>query len=151
EAGRTYRIGHLAGSPRTDANNAALIDELNASGFVEGKNLAILSGSYGVALERLAETAALFVRAGADVIVCNGDQSALAAQRATTSISIVATSPDMVGAGLVKSLARPGGNITGINIPLVQLDGKRQDILLDAVPSAKTIAILADGNITSAK
>ena len=57
----------------------------------------------------------------------------------------------MVGAGLVSSFARPGGNITGINTPLSELDGKRQDILLEAVPGARTVAMLTDGNITPSR
>jgi putative ABC transport system substrate-binding protein len=78
----------------------------------------------------------------------NGDAAIRAAQKATTTIPILAGSDDMVGAGLVNSMARPGGNTTGVSILATELDGKRQEILIEAVPGLRRMAALADPNRT---
>ena len=72
-----------------------------------------------------------------------------AAQQATTTIPILGVTDDMVGSGLVNSLARPGGNTTGISILATELDGKRQEILIEAVPGLRRMAALADSNTTT--
>jgi ABC-type uncharacterized transport system substrate-binding protein len=89
------------------------------------------------------------VKAKADVIFCAGDVAVRAAQQATATIPILAVTDDMVGSGLVRSLAQPGGNTTGVTILATELDGKRQDILIEAVPSLRRMAILADANTTT--
>ena len=73
-----------------------------------------------------------------------------AVQQATKTIPIVAIADDMVGAGLVNSLARPDGNTTGVSILATELDGKRQEILIEAVPGLRRMAVLADANCTTA-
>jgi putative ABC transport system substrate-binding protein len=78
----------------------------------------------------------------------NGDAAIRAAQKATTTIPILAGSDDMVGAGLVNSMAHPGGNTTGVSIFATELDGKRQEILIEAVPGLRRMAALADANRT---
>jgi putative ABC transport system substrate-binding protein len=78
----------------------------------------------------------------------NGDAAIRAAQKATTTIPILAGSDDMVGAGLVNSMARPGGNTTGVSILATEVDGKRQEILIEAVPGLRRMAALADPNRT---
>ena len=88
------------------------------------------------------------VKSQVDVILVNGDAAIRAAQKATTTIPILAGSDDMVGAGLVNSLARPGGNTTGVSILATELDGKRQEILIEAVPGLRRMAALADSNRT---
>jgi putative tryptophan/tyrosine transport system substrate-binding protein len=79
-----------------------------------------------------------------DAILCGGDAAIRAAQAATKTIPIVAITDDMVGAGLVPSLARPGGNITGISILAADLDGKRQEVLMDFLPGVRHLAALSD-------
>ena len=89
------------------------------------------------------------VSAQVDVIMAGGDAAVEAAQRATSEISILALTDDMVGKGFVQSLAKPGGNTTGVTILASELDGKRQEILLEAVPGAHRIAALVDRNTSS--
>src|SRR5256885_3977406 len=88
------------------------------------------------------------VKATPDAIICAGDAAIQAAQAATTIIPIVASTDDMVGTGLVQSLARPGGNTTGVSILAAELDGKRQGILIDSLPTARPMALLADTQTT---
>ena len=83
-------------------------------------------------------------------MVVIGDVAIRAAQRATTTIPILGSTDDMVGSGLVNSLARPGANTTGTSILAADLDGKRQEILIEAVPGLRRIAAIADSNRTAA-
>jgi putative tryptophan/tyrosine transport system substrate-binding protein len=99
--------------------------------------------------ERFAVHAADLVKARVDVILAGGDASVRAAQQATTSIPILALTDDMVGQGLVQSLAQPGGNTTGVTLLASELDGKRQEILIEAVPGVRRIAALVDSNTTT--
>ena len=89
------------------------------------------------------------VRAAPDVIVSAGDFITQKFQEETKSIPLVAMTEDMVAAGFAASLAKPGRNITGISLMSPDLDGKRQDILIEAVPNARTIAVLADSNVAT--
>jgi ABC-type uncharacterized transport system substrate-binding protein len=81
------------------------------------------------------EHARPLVKARVDVIVAGGDAAVCAAQHATTEIPIVGMTEDMVGQGFVRSLAKPGGNTTGVSILFSDLDGKRQEILIEAMPA----------------
>ena len=83
------------------------------------------------------------VNAAPDAIVSAGDFITEKFQKATKSIPLIAMTEDMVAAGFAASLARPGGNITGISLMSPELDGKRQDILIEAVPGVRRIAVLA--------
>jgi ABC transporter substrate binding protein len=85
-----------------------------------------------------------------DFIAAGGPLAIRAAQQATKTIPIVALTDDMVGAGLVSSMARPNGNTTGVSILATELDGKRQEILAEAVPGLRRMAILADSTATAA-
>jgi hypothetical protein len=87
----------------------------------------------------------------ADALVCGGDAGIRAAQRATPTIPIVGITDDMVGSGLVRSLAKPGGNTTGISILATELDGKRLEMLIGLVPEAHRMAALADLGVTGPK
>src|SRR5262249_2223005 len=127
----------------------AFFDELRAHGFVEGQNLAIVPGGFGVGNERIDDLVPTLVKAAPDVILAGGDVVPRALQNATRTIPIVVITEDMVAAGFAASLARPGGNITGISLMSTELDGKRQDILVEAVPSAARIAALADSNVAT--
>jgi putative tryptophan/tyrosine transport system substrate-binding protein len=84
------------------------------------------------------------VKAAPDAIMSGGDPATRALQKATRTIPIVVITEDMVAAGFAASLARPGTNITGISLMSPELDGKRQDILIEAAPDARLIAVLAD-------
>jgi ABC-type uncharacterized transport system substrate-binding protein len=151
EPGRTYRIGGLHQSPREVPQHMAFFAELQKLGFVEGKNL-IVDGVYGQSPERFAELAQAQVKAQVDVIVCGGEAAARAAQQATATIPIVFLVDDATRAGLVRSLANPRGNITGISILASELDGKRQEILTEAVPGISRMAAIADpGSTTTAQ
>ena len=116
EPGRTYRLGGVSSSPRDAPFIVAVFDELHRLGFIEGKNLTIDWRSYGPRIDLIPKFVAELVKAKVDVIVVVGTVAIRAAQRATATIPIVGTTDDMVGAGLVNSLARPGGNTTGVSI-----------------------------------
>jgi putative tryptophan/tyrosine transport system substrate-binding protein len=98
----------------------------------------------------LPEWVAELVKARVDVIANVGDLAIRTAQEATKTIPILAATDDMLGAGLVNSLARPNGNTTGLSILATELDGKRQELLIEAVPALRRMAVLADSNRTAA-
>ena len=149
EAGRTYRVGGMSPSPRTAPYIAAIFDELRRFGFVEGQNLTIDWLGYGLNIDPVPEFATKLVKTQVDVIMAGGNLAIRAAQQATTTIPILGATDDMVGSGLVNSLARPGSNTTGISLLATELDGKRQEILLEVVPGLRRIAALADSNTTT--
>jgi putative ABC transport system substrate-binding protein len=126
----------------------AWFDELRRSGFIEGKNLTVEFRAYGQHVDLIPQYAAELVKARVDVIAIAGDEAVRAVQQATTTIPIVALAGDMLGSGLVTSLARPDGNTTGVSILVPEADGKRQDILIEAVPGLRQMAVLIDVNIT---
>jgi putative ABC transport system substrate-binding protein len=142
EAGRTYRIGGLSVQPRTAPHYVAMFDELRSAGFVEGHNLVVRG--WALRDEQFPEMAAELVKAKVDVIVCAGDPATRAAQQATTTIPILAGADDMIGSGLVPSLAHQGGNTTGFSLFASELDVKRLELLHEFVPRARRIAVLAD-------
>jgi ABC-type uncharacterized transport system substrate-binding protein len=130
------RIGFLDNS--TAAGSAGLLEvfwqAMRKLGWIEGKNISIEYRFAEQKNERLPELAADLVRLKVDLIVTSGG-TPLAAKKATTTIPIVMTgSPDPVGGGLVASLARPGGNVTGLSGLGPELNTKRLEVLKDAVP-----------------
>jgi putative ABC transport system substrate-binding protein len=127
EPGRTYHLGGVAISPRTAPYWLAMLNELRRFGFIEGQNLTIDWRAFGPNIDLIPEFISEVVKAKVDVIYATGDLAIRAAQRATTAIPIVASTEDMVGSGLVHSLAHPGGNTTGMTILATELDGKRQE------------------------
>jgi putative ABC transport system substrate-binding protein len=149
EAGRTYRLGFLIPVARQAPAILAFFDELRLNGFIEGQNLSVVSEGFEVRNEQVAEVAEALVKATPDAILSGGDVAIRALQQVTRAIPILGMTEDMVGAGLVASLARPGGNTTGISLLSPELDGKRQEILMEAVPRARRIAALADSAGTS--
>jgi putative tryptophan/tyrosine transport system substrate-binding protein len=148
EAGRTYRLGGISGSPRNAPFAVAMFDELRRLGFIEGQNLTIDWRSYGARADLIPEFVAELVKAHVDVIYAAGVTATRAAQQATKTIPILAVTDDMVGSGLVNSMARPDGNTTGVSILAAELDGKRQEILIQAVPGLRRMAAIADSNAT---
>ena len=150
ELGRIYRLGALNQSPREAPHHRAVFAELQKLGFIEGQNLTVYGRGYGMRAEQFDEVAQEQIKTKVDVILCGGEPAALAAQRATSMIPIVAVTDDMVRSGLVRSLQNPGGNTTGVSIFATDLDGKRQEILLEAVPGLRRMAALADTGTTPA-
>jgi putative tryptophan/tyrosine transport system substrate-binding protein len=149
EPGRTYRLGSLHFSPRSALHHVALFAELKRQGFIAGQNLWVDERGYGLHLDQFAEHAAELVKAQVDAIYCGGDPNVRAAQQATQTIPIVAVSEDLVRSGFIRSLAKPGGNTTGVSILSPELDGKRQEILTEAVPGIHRMAALSDSNSDS--
>jgi putative ABC transport system substrate-binding protein len=143
-------IGYLSStSPRTGAANVAAFHQgLSETGYVVGQNLAIeyrwAEGRY----DRLPALAADLAGRNVDVIVAGGGTvSALAAKNATSTIPIVfSIGADPVASGLVASLARPGGNLTGVSILIGELMPKRLELLSELVPAAKAVALLVNPN-----
>ena len=145
-AQRMWRIGWLGDGSRTarEANTLSpLRDGLRELGYVEGQNLIIDARWSEGSDQQLARDAAEFVRLNVDVIVTHGSPAGLVAKRATTTIPIVvATAADFVGAGLVASLARPGGNVTGTSDQAGEVLAKQIDLLGEAVPGLQRLAVL---------
>ena len=149
EPGRIYRLGALQLSPRSLPNHVAFYAELQRLGFIEGQNLVVDERGYGLHVKQLADHAAEIVKAQVDAILATGDSPIRAAQQATTTIPILAFTDDMLASKFVSSLAKPSGNITGVSIFGTELDVKRQDILIEAVPGLRRMAALADSSTTS--
>jgi putative tryptophan/tyrosine transport system substrate-binding protein len=147
-AGRIYRLGVLAPFPREEPASRPFFDELPRHGFIEGKNLTIDYRFFGPHVDLISQDATELVKGRADVIWGAGGAAIRAAQQATKTAPIFGMADDMVGEGLVDSLARPMGNTTGLSIFAGELDGKRQEILIEAVPRIRRIAALADVNST---
>jgi putative ABC transport system substrate-binding protein len=143
ERNRTYRLGVLAGLPRGAPQSGTVINELAKAGFIEGKNLIVdwrLQGSP----EQTAASAAELARLAPDVLLAAGTPGMVAVRAATRSIPTLGIADDMVASGLVPSLSRPGGNLTGISILASELDGKRLEILMELVPASRHMATLVD-------
>jgi putative tryptophan/tyrosine transport system substrate-binding protein len=139
---RTWRIGVLAPLPATVF--APFFSELRQLGFIEGQTLAVDRRGFDARYDQLSAIAAEIMKAGPEVLLCGGDAAIRAAQTASSNLPIVAITDDMVGAGLVRSLARPGGNTTGVSILAADLDGKRQEVLLEFLPGVRHLAALSD-------
>ena len=150
QAGRTYRLGALLPLARDAPVNVAFLEEFRRRGFVEGQNLIVEWRAYGQHADLISQYAAELVQARVDVLVAGGEEAIRALQQATKTIPIDAITDDMLGFGFVNSVARPDGNTTGVNLLVRELEGKRQDILIEAVPGLRRIAVLTDVDYTSA-
>ena len=141
------RIGYIIGGTNS-ARNEAFRQGLRELGYAEGKNIIIVEARYTDARpERLADLAAELVSLKVDIIVAGGGQSIRAAQKATKTIPIVMMAvSDAVMLGFVDSLARPGGNITGLTTQAPELGGKRLELLKEIVPKLSSVAVLGDRN-----
>ena len=145
QPGKIFRIGFL--DPANASSMAVMVDafrqELNKLGWIEGKNIAFEYRFAENKSERVPELAAELVRLKVDLIVTSGNPPALEAKKTTTTIPIVMTSIiDPVALGLVDSLARPGGNVTGLYSFATELNTKRLEILKDAVPKLARVGLL---------
>ena len=146
---RLPTIGYLGASTRSveSLRIAAFVERLRELGWIEGRTIAIDYRWTEGRDERLAEIAAEFVRLKVDIIVTAGTPQTLAAKHATSVIPIVfAAVGDPVGAGVVESLARPGGNATGLSMQQTDTAGKRLELLRDVIPSLRRLAIMANSD-----
>src|SRR5262245_59264834 len=143
--GPVHRIGWLsAGSPLGSRTNIEAFQQgLRALGYVEGQNLAIEYRYAEGQFDRLPALVAELVRVPVAVLVAGGENVARVAQHATHTLPIVVVAGvDPVEVGLIASLARPGGNITGLTLISTELGGKRLELLKEAVPTASRVAVL---------
>jgi putative ABC transport system substrate-binding protein len=143
DPGRTYRLGIFSVPPRQAPQWVTFFEELGKAGFLEGKNLIVDWRVPGSDPEQTSQSEPELVRSAPDLISCGGKESTSAVQAATRTIPILSVSDDMVAEGLILSLAHPGGNVTGISILATELDGKRQEILMELVPPSRRMAALA--------
>ena len=147
QPGKLPTIGFLGTSTPSARSRwtAAFVQRLRELGWIEGRTVAIEYRWAEGRSERFAEIAAEFVRLKVDVIVTSGTAAVVAAKQATSVIPIVfAVAGDPVGTGLVASLARPGGNVTGLSIQATDLAGKRLELLREVVPGLRRLAIMAN-------
>ena len=154
QAGNVYRIGFLGVSSAADyaANRQAFRQGLRDLGYEEGKNISIEYRWANGRNERLPALAAELVRLNPDVLVTHAGPGIRAAQQATSTIPIVmGTSSDPVRLGLVKSLAKPGGNTTGVSLQLIDLAAKRLELLREAVPNLRQVAVLSNPALPGAR
>jgi putative ABC transport system substrate-binding protein len=146
QTGKIYRIGLLSGGAPIgplDERRKSLLSSLALHGFVEGRNVILEQRWADAHLDRLGALATELKAAKVDVIVTNGYPAALAAKLSTKEIPIVITGAgDPVATGLVDGLAQPGGNLTGVSEISTELSAKRLEILKEAVPNLRLVAML---------
>ena len=143
QPGKVYRIGYLGTNPPPADWWDALLDGLRERGYSEGRNLVFERRFSEGNAERFPELAAELVRLRVDLILVHTTPAAIAAKHATQTIPIVfPTAIDPVGAGLVASLARPGGNLTGLSSLAPELSGKRLELLKEVVPGMTRVTVL---------
>jgi putative tryptophan/tyrosine transport system substrate-binding protein len=146
-AGEAADIGFLGANSASAMREwtAAFVQRLRELGLIEGRTITIEYRWGEGRIDRLADIAAEFVRLKVDVIVTHSAEPVLALKQATSVIPIVfAAAADPVGTGLVASLARPGGNITGLSVQFTDLASKRLELLREIVPGLRRLAIMAD-------
>lgn len=138
------RIGVLYGGSASSntGRREAFQHGLRELGYVEGKNIVVEWRYADGKLDRVTELAGELVRLKVDAIFCTSTPVVQAAKKATTTVPIVSVSGDPVGLGLVASLARPGGNVTGLANLTSELAGKRLELLKEVVPSVSRVAVL---------
>ena len=139
EAGRHYRVAMLA-----PPGGESFVDELGKAGFVEGGNLEIDRRGLGAAAASYEAVALELTKARPDMLIVAGPDAGRAAQKATQRIPIVALADDLLGSKLVASMPHPEGNTTGVAIFAFQLDVKRLELLHEALPQARRIAVFGD-------
>jgi putative tryptophan/tyrosine transport system substrate-binding protein len=144
QAEKVYRVGILsAGHQSLRETDAVFPQALRELGWIEGKNVVFETRYADDRLDRLPELAAELIRLKVDLIVTYGTLAPLAAKRATATIPIVMSSAgDPLGSGLVASLARPGGNVTGLSMMVPEMGGKRLQMLKQVLPGVSRVAIL---------
>jgi putative tryptophan/tyrosine transport system substrate-binding protein len=152
QPGKLPTIGFLGTTTRSGASQwtAAFVQRLRDLGWIESRNVAIEYRWAEGRSERFAEIATELVRLKVDVIVTNG-VAGVAAKQATSVIPIVlAIAADPVGSGLVASLARPGGNVTGLSLQQTDVGGKRLELLREVIPGLRRLGIMANVSYSAA-
>jgi putative tryptophan/tyrosine transport system substrate-binding protein len=146
QAGKLPTVGIIgSGTPATHGHwYAALVQRLGELGWIDGRTVGVEYRWAEGRDERFAEIAAEFVQRKVDVIVTSSTVGVMAAKQATSVIPIVFVAGDPVGTGLVASLARPGGNATGLSLQQTDTNGKRFELLREVVPGLGRLAILAN-------
>ena len=142
---RSARLGYLLLTPLSDTPSparAAFLAGLRELGYVEGRNLVIEYRSAEWDLERVPALAAELVAAKVDVIFANDTETVLAVKRASVQLPVIAHMHDPVALSIVQSLARPGGNFTGLSIVAPELGGKRLELFKGVLPRLKRLAVL---------
>jgi ABC-type uncharacterized transport system substrate-binding protein len=147
QTARIYRLGVLVAGQKSASHVAAFLDELQTSGFIDGQNLAIRAG-YGMQGGLSPEDIAAMRNFDPNAIFSSADRWSRPLRDAMPDVPIIALSPDLIASGLLNSLARPESNMSGVSFFGPELDGKRQQILEEAVPGARQIAILREENVT---
>jgi len=146
--GRVIKVGILSTvNPRTTAFTEVMIQRLRELGYVEGQNLVIEFKNAEGDVARLPGLAAELVRLNVDLIVASGPEVTLqAARKATTTVPIVIAAVDFdpIARGYIASLAKPGGNVTGVFLRQIELTSKRMQLLKDALPSVTRVAVFWD-------
>ena len=142
------RIGYLAPRSEPGANEKAFLQGLQSLGYIEAQTIAIEWRFAQEKFDRLPELASELVRLKVDVIVASGGYPTVqAVKKATTTIPIVMTDvSDAVGLGFVASLARPGGNITGLSVLAPELSGKQLELAKETIPKASRMAVLTNSS-----
>jgi putative tryptophan/tyrosine transport system substrate-binding protein len=142
---------HLAPDDPTENFIPRFRRDMKGYGREEGRNLRLLLVSAEGGGDRLPAAARELVARKPDLIIVFGDPAIRAAQQATATVPIVGMTDDMLGSGLVISMARPGGNTTGLSILATELDVKRLELLHEAAPQASSIGVLADSSTVSTR
>jgi putative ABC transport system substrate-binding protein len=147
QTGKVHRIGWLSTGPHPFiADFRAGLRDL---GYVEGQNLVIEQRYSEGQPDRLPGLARELIAHRVEVLVTSGSAAALAAKETTTTLPIVSVSSDLLGVGVVRSLAQPGGNVTGLSLLSAELTGKWLELLMGAVPTLKRVAVLGDTSQSS--
>ena len=147
---KVYRVGFLSSGPRTTRGVAlqAFLGRMRELGYIEDRNLIVEQRYADGKSDRLAALAAELVRIPVDVVVANTTTSTAAARKATRTIPIVmGSNANPVAAGLVDSLARPGGNVTGLTLETDDLAAKRLELMKELMPSLRTVGAMYAGEI----
>jgi putative ABC transport system substrate-binding protein len=151
------RIGYMHNGSKSDASDEAFRQGLRDFGYIDGKNVVVESRYPEGKLDRLPDIVAELIRLKVDILVAGGEPGVRAAKNGTKTIPIVmvGVGPDPVELGLVKSLARPGGNITGLTLIAVEIAGKRLELFKEAVPKLARVDVVYDpaarGNVQEAQ
>jgi putative tryptophan/tyrosine transport system substrate-binding protein len=146
QSGKLPTIGLLVSSTPADESQriAAFTQRLHQLGWIDGRTVAIALRAAESRPERVSDIAAEFVRLNVDIIVTSGTQIVATLKQATSVIPIVFMAGDPVGSGLVASLARPGGNVTGVSLLQAETAGKRLELLREVVPGLRRLAIMGN-------
>ena len=142
QAGKLHRVGVLVTGARSEAAENRWRNALQQRRYVDGQNVALQFVWAEERAERLTALATELVRSNVEVILTSSTQAGVAAKKVTNTVPIVTMSGDPVGAGLAQSIARPGGNVTGVYLPFPDLAAKRVQLLKEIAPGLQSVAMV---------